>query len=99
MKLTIKAVHFDMAKHLEEFIQKKVAKLEQHYDDIVSIDVTLRVVKPESSMNKEVGMLVRVPQSEIYSEKVADTFEEACDVNIEALVKQLTKLKEKSRVK
>lgn len=99
MKLTIQAVHFDMAKHLEEFIQKKVAKLDQHYDDIVSIDVTLKVVKPESAMNKEVGIRLRVPQSEIYSEKRADTFEEACDVNIEALAKQLAKLKEKSRVK
>ncbi|MGL5317588.1 MAG: ribosome hibernation-promoting factor, HPF/YfiA family [Bacteroidales bacterium] len=99
MKLTIQAVHFDMAKHLEEFIQKKVAKLEQHYDEIISIEVTLKVVKPESAMNKEVGILIRVPQNEIYSEKVADTFEEACDVNIEAVLKQLTKLKEKSRDK
>lgn len=99
MKLSIQAVHFEMAKHLEEFIQKKVTKLDQHYDDILSVEVTLRVVKPESAMNKEVGILVHVPQNDLYSEKTADTFEEAVDVNLEALIKQLTKLKEKSRVK
>lgn len=96
MKLNVNAVHFDIAKHLEEFVEKKVAKLSQYNEDIISVDVVLKVVKPESALNKESSIRVKVPQNELFSEKVCDTFEESIDSNVEALIKQLSKLKEKS---
>ncbi|MGL4993266.1 MAG: ribosome hibernation-promoting factor, HPF/YfiA family [Bacteroidales bacterium] len=96
MKVKVNAVHFDIAKHLEEFIEKKMAKLTQYSDSVISADVVLKVVKAESFLNKEVSIRVKVPQNELFSEKVCDTFEEAVDLNVEALLKQLTKIKEKS---
>ena len=56
--------------------------------------MSLKVVKPETAMNKEVSIRVNAG-SELFAEKVCDTFEEAIDNCMEALVKQLAKSKEK----
>lgn len=58
--------------------------------------MTLKVVKPETAMNKEASIKLTVPNSEdLFASKVADTFEEAVDLAIDALDRQLVKLKEK----
>ena len=96
MKISIQSIHFDASAQLESFIQKKVAKLGQYCDDIMSAEVVLKVVKPETAQN----IKLLVPKSDdIFSSKVADTFEEAVDVAVDALVKQLQKMKEKMRAK
>ena len=97
MKVTIKAIHFDATAKLEEFIQKKVTKLEQYSDDITVVDVSLKVVKPEAADNKEVLIKALIPNNELVATKIADTFEEAFDNAMEALVRQLIKIKEKTR--
>lgn len=99
MEVRIQAIHFDASEKLQDFIQKKAAKLEKFCDDINKVEVSLKVVKPETAMNKEVGMKVHVPNGEFYAEKVSDTFEESVDVCVDALSKQLTKYKEKLRGK
>ena len=63
------------------------------------MEVSLKVVKPEIAENKEAGVKVLVPNSEFYANKVCDTFEEAVDLSLEALEKQLVKYKEKLRNK
>ena len=44
MNIRIQAIHFDATDQLEAFIQKKVAKLEQYFDGIISAEVSLKVV-------------------------------------------------------
>ena len=57
----------------------------------------MRVVKPETALNKEASIKILVPKSDdIYSQKIADTFEEAIDNVIDALIKQLQRRKEKT---
>jgi putative sigma-54 modulation protein len=99
MEVRIQAIHFDATEKLQEFIQKKAAKLEKYCDDIKKLEVSLKVVKPETAMNKEVGIKVLVPNGEFFAEKVSDTFEESVDVCMDALSKQLAKYKEKQRGK
>ena len=99
MEIRIQAVHFDASEQLQAFIQKKVAKLEKFYDDIKKVEVSLKVVKPETAENKEAGVKVLVPSGELYANKGCDTFEEAIDMSLEALEKQLVKYKEKQRNK
>lgn len=100
MKISIQSIHFDASKQLEEFIQKKVSKFEQYFDGILSAEVVLKVIKPETAQNKEAGIRLGVPKAEsLFSSKVADTFEEAVDMAVEALIKQLQKTKEKSKEK
>ena len=99
MEIRIQSIHFDATEQLQAFIQKKVSKLEKYYEDIKKVDVSLKVVKPETAENKEAGVKVLVPNGEFYASKICDTFEEAIDVSVEALGKQLVKYKEKQRSK
>ena len=99
MEVRIQSIHFDASEKLQEFIQKKVAKLEKFCDDIKKVEVSLKVVKPETAMNKEAGIKVLALNAEFFAEKVSDTFEESVDVCVDALSKQLTKAKEKLRGK
>lgn len=99
MEIRIQSIHFDASEQLESFIQKKIAKLERYCDEIKTVEVSLRVVKPETADNKEVGIKIFVPNDELYASKIKDTFEEATDETVEALTKQLEKYKEKLRGK
>ena len=94
MNVNIQAIHFEIADRLTEFINKKAARLSRHYPDMTDFDVNLRVVKPETAMNKEAIVKVTVPTAdEMVATKTADTFEEAVDLCLEALERQLEKVK------
>ena len=99
MEVRIQSIHFDASEQLQSFIQKKVAKLEKYYDDIKKVEVSLKVVKPETAENKEAGVKVIIPNGEFYAGKICNTFEESVDLSVEALEKQLVKHKEKQRSK
>lgn len=99
MEIRIQSIHFDATEQLQAFIQKKVAKLEKYYEDITKVEVSLKVVKPETADNKEAGVKVLVPNGEFYANKICDSFEQAIDESVEALEKQLVKYKEKQRIK
>lgn len=97
MEIRIQPIHFDASEQLQAFIQKKMEKLAKLYDSIQQAEVVLKVVKPETVQNKEVGIKLFIPGRELYASKVCDTFEEAVDTSVEALEKQLLKMKEKQR--
>ena len=99
MEIRIQSIHFDASEQLQAFIQKKVSKLEKYYEDIKKVEVSLKVVKPETAENKEAGVKVIVPNGDFYASKICDTFEEAIDLSVEAVEKQLVKYKEKQRSK
>ena len=99
MDVRIQSIHFDASEQLQAFIQKKVSKLEKYYEDIKKVEVSLKVVKPETAENKEAGVKVIVPNGDFYASKICDTFEEAVDLSVEAVEKQLVKYKEKQRSK
>lgn len=95
MEVHIQAIHFDISEKLTAFINKKADRLARRFDNITNFDVTLKVVKPETAMNKEVVIKVIKPQQpEMVANKVADTFEEAVDKAIDALESQLEKHKD-----
>ena len=99
METRIQTIHFDASEQLKNFIQKKVSKLEQYFDGILLAEVTLKVVKPETALNKNAAILLKIKNGDCFAEKTKDTFEEAIDECVEALEKQLVKFKEKSRSK
>ena len=96
MNIRIQAIHFEIADRLTDFINKKANKLARRFPDITDVDVNLRVVKPETVMNKEAILRVILPLSpDLVATKTADTFEEAVDLCLEAVERQLEKNKEK----
>ncbi len=92
MEVKIKAIHFDATAKLEEFINKKAQRLARRNEEVTEFNVTLEVVKPKTSMNKEAAIKLIIPNREdLFASKVADTFEEAVDLCIDALERQLEK--------
>lgn len=96
MDVRIQAIHFEATEKLVDFINRKAEKAARRNPDITTVDVTLKVVKPETAMNKEVVLKISMPQhAEAVATKVADSFEEAFDLALEALERQLQKNKDK----
>ncbi|EGK00890.1 MULTISPECIES: ribosome hibernation-promoting factor, HPF/YfiA family [Dysgonomonas] len=99
MNIAIQSVHFDASTQLKEFIEKKLSKLDKFSDLIVDAEVILKVVKPEVANNKEASVKLNIKSGELFANKTADSFEEAVMLNVEALEKQILKVKEKTQAK
>jgi putative sigma-54 modulation protein len=100
MKVKINSVHFNADKKLLEFVNKKVNKLDTFFDGIIHAEITLKVLKPESAKNKISELKLSIPTNGyLFAKKQADTFEEATDLAVDAIRKQLTKYKGKLKNK
>lgn len=95
MKLCIQAVNFDATEKLEAYINKKAKKLEKIFDGIMTMDLFLKVIKPETASNKQAEIKVAAPGVDFFASKTCDTFEEAVDLGLEAIERQVIKYKEK----
>ncbi len=94
MEVNIKAIHFDISEKLTAFTNKKIDKLARRFENVSSVDVAYTLVKPEAAMNKEAGVEVHVPGSgKLFASKTADSFEEALDLSLDALERQLERTK------
>jgi putative sigma-54 modulation protein len=97
MNIKIQSIHFDADSRLLNFIELKVKKLLQIYDDIIGAEVFLRLEKVQDMENKIVEIKVFIPGNDVFAKKQTKTFEESTDECVEALRKQLRKHKEKLR--
>lgn len=95
MEVRIQAIHFDANDRLVEFINKKAERLQRHIPALTSVDFKLSVVKPETVMNKEAVATALAPQEEYVVTKVANSFEEAVDLCLEAVERMAEKKKDK----
>ena len=99
MNIQIHSVKFDADRKLLNFINQKVKKLSQFSNDIIAIEVYLRLIKDQEKENKLVEIRVEYPRGPLFAKKQSKTFEEATDNVIEALKKQISRQKEKMRGK
>lgn len=97
MKLQVKSVHFDADRKLLSFIQEKLDKLDQFYDHIIHGEVSLRVENSRDAENKYVQIRLNIPGNDLVAHEQCKTFEEATDLAVEALRKQIAKHKDKVR--
>lgn len=95
MKVRISSLHFKTDQKLDSFIENKVGKLYNFFDQITGSDVVLKIDKDSSKENKVAEIKLDVPGADIYAKKQSKSFEEAIDLSIEALKKQLIRHKEK----
>lgn len=97
MKLTVNAVHFNADESLVDFIQRKLNKLDQFYDRITDGEVFLRLEKGDKSkiQKKLVEVKLNVPGSSIFVKEKGDSFEEATDLAMGVLTRQVKKHKQK----
>ena len=100
MDIKMHSIRFDADEKLLSFIDTKVKKLPTVYDDIMGAEIYLRLDKDTSNRdNKLVEIKLDVKGQSVFAKKQCKTFEEATDLSIDALRKQLVKRKEKIRKK
>ena len=100
MNIKMHSIRFDADQKLVEFINTKVKKLPNVYDDILGAEVFLRLDKDTAEReNKLVEIKLDVKGQTVFAKKQCKSFEEATDLSIDALKKQLVKRKEKIRKK
>lgn len=96
MKINVQSIHFDADVQLLDFIEKKANKLGQFFDQIIDTEAILRLEKSsEDKKNKLVEFKVNIPGQLLFAKDHAKSFEEAVDLCIESLRKQIVKHKEK----
>ena len=99
MNIKMHSIRFDADQKLISFIDTKVNKLPTVYDDILGAEVFLRLDKDSDRENKLVEIKLDVKGQTVFAKKQCKTFEEATDLSIDALKKQLVKRKSKFRKK
>jgi len=99
MTINISSVHFKADQKLEDFITEKVEKLNRVHDGIIGSEVTLKLENTDAPENKIVDIRMQIKGNDAIASKTAKTFEEATDLAVDALKKQLLKIKEKEQDK
>lgn len=95
MDFKVNTVHFTADQKLVNFIQGKVQKLEMMYDNIIASEIYLRIDKSDAKDNKIAEVKLLLPGSELFAKKQCKSFEEAADLAVSALKKQVKKYKAK----
>lgn len=100
MRVNIQSLHFKTDQKLEEFISSKLEKLDNYFEGIVGSEVLLRLENVEDESNKITEIKLSVPGSDyLFAKKQSKTFEQATDLAVEALRKQLMRHKNRLRRK
>lgn len=95
MDIQVHSVHFTADKKLIGFVNDKVNKLEVFFDNIIAGEVFLRLDKSSDKENKIAEVKLLIPGKELFAKKQCKSFEEAADLAVEALRKQVKREKEK----
>ena len=95
MKTTFTARHFDASAELHEYAEEAVQKLDQFYDRIITCDIILQPV-PDDENPQQAELNVKVPQKLINAKEKASSYEQAINMVIENVTRQIKKYKKKT---
>ena len=79
MNIQIHSVKFDADRKLLRFINQKVKKLSQFSNNIIAVEVFLRLTKDQERENKIVEIRVEYPRGPLFAKKQSKTFEESTE--------------------
>ncbi|MGV8878404.1 MAG: ribosome hibernation-promoting factor, HPF/YfiA family [Sphingobacteriaceae bacterium] len=97
MKIRVQSIHFTADHKLLDFIQKKMDKLDLFFDVIINGEVYLKLENVDDEANKISEIKINLPGNLLFAKEQCKTFEEATDLAIESLKKQIEKHKVKLR--
>ena len=95
MKITVHSIGLTPHEPLQEFLEKKLNKLDTFYDKIQACEVFLKVENSNSKENKTAEIILNIPGDDIVVKKTAASFEESIDLCVDVAKKLLIKKKEK----
>ncbi len=97
MNIQIHSLKFNADKKLLDFVTQKVNKLSLVSDDIVNAEVFLKIEHDDERENKITEIKMDYPGGPLFARKQSKTFEEATDMVVAALKRQIVKQKGKMR--
>jgi putative sigma-54 modulation protein len=95
MQVNVHSIQFKADGKLITFIESKLRKLEQFHDHVIHAEVFLRLDKNNAVGNKIAEIKLGVPGKELFAKRQSSSFEEATDHVVEALRRQIKKVKGK----
>ena len=99
MKVHTQSVHFSADQKLLAFIERKLSKLDQFFDRIVSAKVLLKLENSGLIRDKIAEVRLEIPGTILFVKETNKSFEASIDLAIDSLRRQLIKYKERLRAK
>jgi len=94
MKINVQATNFNVDQKLVNFTQRKVDKLFQFYDKILSVDVIFKVENTANRINKFAEIKIGIVGENVVVKKICKSFEESIDLSVRAAERILIRHKE-----
>ncbi|MEI6311770.1 MAG: ribosome-associated translation inhibitor RaiA [Bacteroidota bacterium] len=98
MLAKIHSVGFTTDEKLDEYIQKKVNKLDTLYDKIINADIYLKLDSHDHVKDKIVEIKLNIPGATLFASETSKAFEESTDLVLDSIKRQLHKRKEKTTI-
>jgi len=99
MTVNIQSLHFDADSKLLDHVNRKIAKIGNHHDRIMNVDVFLKLDNVIHQIKDKVAEIrVQIPKHEIFVKQSTKSFEESFDMALDAVLIQIKKIKEKQGV-
>lgn len=96
MNVQIQSVHFDADSKLLEHVNKKVEKLRTFHDNIIGVEVYLKLDNVVHNIKDKVAEIkVYVPKHSFFVKHQTKTFEESFDLAFDSMVTRIKRQKEK----
>ncbi len=96
MNVNIQTVHFDADDKLVEYVSKKIEKLNTFHDQILKVDLFLKLDNVVHSIkDKVVEIKVHVPKYDFFVKASSKSFEESFDNAMDSLISQIKRKKDK----
>lgn len=97
MNLNVQSIRFTADRKLVDFIHRRADKLSQYLDQIIDGICYLRLENVEDEANKISEFKINIPGNQLFAKAQAKSFEEATDLALESLRRQINKYKTKNR--
>ncbi len=96
MTVNVHAVHFEADGKLLEHIDKKIVKLANQHDRILTVDVFLKLDNVMHQIKDKIAEIrVQIPRHELFVKQTTKSFEESFDMAMDSMLVQIKKVKEK----
>ncbi len=96
MNVKIQTVRFETDLKLEEYVTKKLEKLNTFHDRIIKVDVFLKLDNVVHTIKDKIAEIrVHVPKHDFFVKASSKSFEESFDTALESIVSQIKRKKEK----
>ncbi len=96
MTVNLHSVHFDADVKLVDYVNKKIQKITQFHDKIITVDVFMKLDNIVHQIkDKVVEIRVQIPKHELFVKASSKSFEESFDDALESLINQIKRKKEK----